>query len=68
MDLLVVQGTLKSLLQRGLRRLGREPRGAVRGGAMSGSRAPGPEVGASGAEPPGAALSVDVAGLLAQLA
>uniref|UniRef100_A0A4W2G839 Extended synaptotagmin 2 n=1 Tax=Bos indicus x Bos taurus TaxID=30522 RepID=A0A4W2G839_BOBOX len=35
---------------------------------MSGSRAPGPEVGASGAEPPGAALSVDVAGLLAQLA
>ncbi|XP_044803070.1 extended synaptotagmin-2 isoform X8 [Bubalus bubalis] len=35
---------------------------------MSGSRAPGPEAGASGAEPPGAALSVDVAGLLAQLA
>lgn len=35
---------------------------------MSGSRALGPEVGASGAEPPGAALSVDVAGLLAQLA
>ncbi|XP_069443364.1 extended synaptotagmin-2 isoform X2 [Ovis canadensis] len=35
---------------------------------MSGSRAPGPEAGASRAEPPGAALSVDVAGLLAQLA
>ncbi|XP_065795706.1 extended synaptotagmin-2 isoform X2 [Muntiacus reevesi] len=35
---------------------------------MSGSRAPGPEAGASGAESPGAALSVDVAGLLAQLA
>ena len=35
---------------------------------MSGARAPGPEAGAAGAEPPGAALSVDVAGLLAQLA
>uniref|UniRef100_A0A8C6CX65 Extended synaptotagmin-2 n=1 Tax=Moschus moschiferus TaxID=68415 RepID=A0A8C6CX65_MOSMO len=35
---------------------------------MSGPRAPGPEAGASGAERPGAALSVDVAGLLAQLA
>lgn len=35
---------------------------------MSGSRAPGPAAGASRAEPPGAALSVDVAGLLAQLA
>ncbi|XP_052495221.1 extended synaptotagmin-2 [Budorcas taxicolor] len=35
---------------------------------MSGSRAPGPEAGASRPEPPGAALSVDVAGLLAQLA
>ncbi|XP_040116031.1 extended synaptotagmin-2 isoform X4 [Oryx dammah] len=35
---------------------------------MSGSRAPGPEAGAPRAEPPGAALSVDVAGLLAQLA
>ncbi|XP_066897819.1 extended synaptotagmin-2 isoform X1 [Kogia breviceps] len=32
---------------------------------MSGARAPGPE---AGAEPPGAALSVDVAGLVAQLA
>uniref|UniRef100_A0A8D1CHE4 Extended synaptotagmin 2 n=1 Tax=Sus scrofa TaxID=9823 RepID=A0A8D1CHE4_PIG len=35
---------------------------------MSGPRAPGPEAGAAGAEPPGAALSVDVTGLLAQLA
>lgn len=35
---------------------------------MSGARAPGPEAGAAGAEPPGAALSVDVAGLLVQLA
>lgn len=36
--------------------------------AMSDSRAPGPEAGATRAEPAGAALSVDVAGLLAQLA
>ncbi|XP_039692824.1 extended synaptotagmin-2 isoform X2 [Pteropus medius] len=35
---------------------------------MSGARAPGPEAGAARAEPAGAALSVDVAGLLAQLA
>ncbi|XP_064343208.1 extended synaptotagmin-2 isoform X2 [Camelus dromedarius] len=35
---------------------------------MSGARAPGPAAGAAGDEPPGAALSVDVAGLLAQLA
>ncbi|XP_067603704.1 extended synaptotagmin-2 isoform X3 [Pseudorca crassidens] len=35
---------------------------------MSGARAPGPEAGAAGAEPSGAALSVDVAGLLVQLA
>lgn len=42
--------------------------GALHGSAMSGPRAPGPEAGAAGAEPPGAALSVDVTGLLAQLA
>lgn len=35
---------------------------------MSDARAPGPEAGAARAEPAGAALSVDVAGLLAQLA
>ncbi|XP_057586205.1 extended synaptotagmin-2 isoform X3 [Hippopotamus amphibius kiboko] len=35
---------------------------------MSGARGPRPEAGAAGAEPPGPALSVDVAGLLAQLA
>lgn len=35
---------------------------------MSDSRAPGPEAGATRAEPTGAALSVDVTGLLAQLA
>uniref|UniRef100_A0A8C3X5Q5 Extended synaptotagmin-2 n=1 Tax=Catagonus wagneri TaxID=51154 RepID=A0A8C3X5Q5_9CETA len=35
---------------------------------MSGPSSPGPEAGATGAEPTGAALSVDVTGLLAQLA